>query len=77
MVSSVPTVTEIMIVLVNGSSPPNMKVMFWREIHLLKPDSIYKDKLINASREVITVHCKNMKPINTVYWQNVVPFVLQ
>jgi len=51
--------------------------MFWREICLLKPDSIYKDQLINASREVVTVHCKNnMKPINTVYWQNVL-FVLQ
>jgi len=66
--SSIPTVTEIMTVLVTGSSPPNIKIMFWREIHLLKPDSIYKDQLINASREVITVHCKNnMKPINTVY----------
>lgn len=43
----------------------------------MKPDSIYKDQLINASREVVTVHCKNnMKPINTVYWQNVL-FVLQ
>jgi len=52
--------------------------MFWREICLLKPDSIYKDQLINAFRGVITAHCKNnMNPINTVYWQNVVPFVLQ
>lgn len=51
--------------------------MFGGEFHLLKPDSIYNVQLINASREVITAHCKNMKPINTMWWQNVVPFMLQ
>jgi hypothetical protein len=52
--------------------------MFWWGICFLKTESMYKDQLLNAFMEAIAVHCKNnMKPINTVCWQTVVPLTLQ